>query len=74
MMQTTDTIKLDQYLKWVGLAETGGQAKNLIQAGQVQVNGEIETRRGRQLRAGDTVQMAGDDTVHTVELTSQADR
>lgn len=73
-MRDTDTIKLDQYLKFAGLAETGGQAKNLIQAGQVRVNGEIDTRRGRQLRAGDTVQMAGDDTVHTVELTNPADR
>jgi ribosome-associated protein len=73
-MRDAETIKLDQYLKFVGLVGTGGQAKNLIQAGQVQVNGEIETRRGRQLRTGDKVQMLGDSEVHTVALTDPADR
>jgi ribosome-associated protein len=73
-MRDADTIKLDQFLKFVGLVGTGGQAKNLIQAGQVQVNGEIEIRRGRQLRTGDTVQMLGETEVHTVELTAPADR
>jgi ribosome-associated protein len=73
-MGGTDTIKLDQYLKWVGAVETGGQAKNLIQAGQVLVNGEVETRRGRQLRTGDKVQMRGEEQVHEVALTNPADR
>ena len=50
-----DYIKLDSFLKWMGLASTGGEAKNLIQDGYVLVNGEIETRRGRKLREGDTV-------------------
>jgi ribosome-associated protein len=49
-------IKLDQFLKWVGAADTGGHAKVLIQEGQIQVNGETETRRGRKLRKGDQVQ------------------
>ena len=48
------TIHLDQFLKRCGVA-TGGQAKLLIQGGEVTVNGEIETRRRRQLRAGDEV-------------------
>jgi ribosome-associated protein len=48
-------IKLDQFLKWQQLAQTGGEAKMLIQTGQVSVNGEVETRRGRKLLAGDTV-------------------
>ncbi|ODT74860.1 RNA-binding protein [bacterium SCN 62-11] len=49
-------IKLDQFLKWVGAADTGGQAKVIIQEGLVQVNNEAETRRGRKLRKGDQVQ------------------
>ena len=53
------TIRLDQFLKTCGV-ETGGQAKLLIQAGDVLVNGQVETRRRRQLRAGDRVTL-GDD-------------
>ncbi|WP_299416095.1 RNA-binding S4 domain-containing protein [Acaryochloris sp. IP29b_bin.148] len=48
-------MKLDQFLKFQGLTLTGGQAKYLIQSGLVSVNGEIETRRGRQLKPGDIV-------------------
>jgi ribosome-associated protein len=48
-------LKLDQFLKWAGAVESGGQAKLVIQAEQVMVNGQIETRRGRKLRKGDTV-------------------
>jgi ribosome-associated protein len=48
-------IKLDQFLKLAGLVETGGEAKQLIQTGQVMVNGAIETRRGRKLYHGDIV-------------------
>lgn len=55
----TATIKLDQFLKWVGAAQTGGEAKLLIQDGQVQVNGELELRRGRKLVAGDRVVVLG---------------
>jgi len=55
MTQQDNTIKLDQFLKWVGVAPTGGQAKLLIQDGDVLVNGEIETRRGRKLVTGDRV-------------------
>jgi len=51
----TEYITLDAFLKWVGLAETGGHAKSLIASGQVMVNGEVETRRGRKLRPGDRV-------------------
>ena len=51
-----ETIQLDQFLKLTGLVGTGGQAKLLIQSGQVFVNGEAETRRKRQLVLGDTVQ------------------
>lgn len=55
----TDFIKLDAMLKFAGLVETGGEAKLLIQQGQVQVNGEVCTMRGRKLRGGDTVTLAG---------------
>lgn len=54
----TQTIKLDQFLKWTGMAPTGGQAKILIQFGNVTVNGLVETRRGRKLVAGDRVTVA----------------
>ena len=55
----TEFIKLDSLLKLAGLVETGGEAKLLIQNGQVEVNGEGCTRRGRKLRAGDTVTLDG---------------
>ena len=55
----TDFIKLDAMLKCAGLVETGGEAKLLIQQGQVQVNGEVCTMRGKKLRGGDTVTLAG---------------
>lgn len=48
-------IRLDQFLKLTGLVGTGGQAKVAIQAGEVIVNGEVETRRRRQLHPGDIV-------------------
>lgn len=50
------TIRLDQFLKAQALVGTGGQAKLLIQDGQILVNGAVETRRRRQLREGDLVQ------------------
>lgn len=58
---TTDegTIKLDQFLKFIGIAPTGGQAKLMIQAGNVKVNGTVETRRGRKLVSGNTVTVGG---------------
>lgn len=53
------TIKLDQFLKWQGIVQTGGEAKFLIQDGEVLVNGEVETRRGRKLVWGDRVTVGG---------------
>lgn len=55
----TEFIKLDSLLKLAGLVETGGEAKLLIQNGQVQVNGEVCTMRGKKLRSGDTVTLDG---------------
>lgn len=52
-------IRLDQFLKLLGVADTGGQAKMLVQGGQAKVNGAVETRRGRKLHIGDVVVVAG---------------
>ncbi|CCO08315.1 RNA-binding S4 domain-containing protein [Desulforamulus hydrothermalis] len=52
-------IRLDQFLKWANITDTGGQSKILIQSGQVKVNGVTETRRGKKLKANDTVEVAG---------------
>lgn len=59
MATSSNTIKLDQFLKFVGIAPTGGQAKLMIQDGDVRVNGTIETRRGRKLVPGDKVTAVG---------------
>ena len=58
----TEFIKLDQLLKFSGLCDTGGFAKELIQQGEVKVNGEVCTMRGKKIRSGDTVS-AGEYTV-----------
>lgn len=55
----TEYIKLDQFLKWTGTAESGVDAKDMILGKKVKVNGETEERRGRKLRAGDVVEAAG---------------
>jgi ribosome-associated protein len=60
-----EVIRLGQLLKVAGLADSGGEAKALLAAGEVRVNGEPETRRGRQLHDGDVV-AAGDETVRVV--------
>ncbi|HET9927669.1 MAG TPA: RNA-binding S4 domain-containing protein [Rubrobacter sp.] len=51
---------LGRALKAAGLVGTGGEAKVLIQAGEVSVNGDVETRRGRRLEEGDVVEV-GDE-------------
>lgn len=55
----SEYIKLDQFLKLVDLASTGGHAKFLIQEGVVKVNGEVEIRRGKKLRSGDIIELEG---------------
>lgn len=54
-----DFIKLGQALKAAGLAESGVDAKFVVQDGMVKVNGQVETRRGRKLIAGDIVEYNG---------------
>ena len=53
------SIRLGQFLKLADLVDTGADAKGLLAQGLVRVNGEVETRRGRQLVAGDAVECAG---------------
>jgi ribosome-associated protein len=50
-----ESIRLGQFLKLADLVDTGADAKPLLAAGEVRVNGEVEFRRGRQLAAGDVV-------------------
>jgi ribosome-associated protein len=55
-----ETIRLGQLLKLAGLADSGAEARELVQDGAARVNGEVERRRGRQLHRGDVVDVAGD--------------
>ena len=57
-----ESIRLGQALKLSGLAESGGEARALVEDGVVTVNAEVETRRGRQLRNGDVVAV-GDEAL-----------
>lgn len=55
----TEFIKLQDLLKFAGAVETGGEAKLAIQNGEVSVNGEVCTMRGKKLRPGDKVELDG---------------
>lgn len=57
---STEFIKLQDLLKYAGLVETGGEAKERVQAGEVQVNGEVCVQRGKKIRPGDKVLFAGE--------------
>ena len=56
---TTDYIKLDSALKKAGYVSTGGHAKIVINGGEVKVNGEVCTQRGRKLKEGDSAEYRG---------------
>ena len=56
---TTEFIKLDALLKFAGLTETGGEAKEAVQAGRVKVTGQVCAMRGKKLRPGDVVELDG---------------
>ncbi len=56
---STPQITLGEFLKWAGIAPTGGLAKVLARSGRVRVNGGVEYRRGRQLNPGDRVAVGG---------------
>ncbi len=55
----TEYIKLQDLLKLCGLTGTGGEAKIVIQDGEVRVNGEVCTMRGKKLRSGDVIEFDG---------------
>lgn len=55
----TEYIKLDQFLKFTGLVNTGGEAKNVIQEGRVLVNGNVEKSRGKKLKVNDVIEFDG---------------
>ena len=57
---TTEFIKLDQLLKFANIVATGGEAKLAIQDGDVTVNGEVCTMRGKKIRPGDRVELGGE--------------
>lgn len=60
---STEFIKLDQFIKWCGEADQGSDAKEMVLAGGITVNGEQEIRRGRKLRPGDTVKVKGNEYI-----------
>lgn len=53
---STEYIKLDQFLKWANLVNSGAQAKFLILDGKVKVNNKVELQRGKKLRKGDVIE------------------
>lgn len=61
----TDFIRLDSFLKMCDAVQTGGHAKIVIQEGEVRVNGEICTQRGKKLRPGDKAEF--ENVVYSVE-------
>ena len=54
---TTEFIKLQDLLKFANIVSTGGEAKIIIQEGEVKVNGEVCTMRGKKIRPGDLVEL-----------------
>ena len=54
---STDFIKLEQLIKFIGITQTGGQAKELVLDGECQVNGEVCLQRGKKLKKGDVVKV-----------------
>lgn len=55
----TEYIKLDQFLKWAGIADSGSFAKIMIQSGDISVNGIVAKERGKKLHKGDIINIAG---------------
>lgn len=59
----TEYIKLDSLLKFTGMTETGGLAKEAIKNGKVYVNGDVCTMRGKKIKSGDTVSFNGIEVI-----------
>jgi len=68
---TTEYIRLDGLLKFAGLAQTGGHAKEIIMEGRVKVNGAVRLQRGAKVYPGDVVEY--DETAITVEVSGHDD-
>lgn len=68
MIIHTEFIKLDQLLKWANLVESGAMAKMVILNGDVKLNGQIETRRGKKIYPGDVVEFNGEKIVMEKEV------
>lgn len=56
-------IELCQFIKFAGVAESGGEAKQLVTAGEVRLNGAVETQKSKKLQAGDQVLVRGETLV-----------
>ncbi|HHU91872.1 MAG TPA: RNA-binding S4 domain-containing protein [Halanaerobiaceae bacterium] len=62
----TEGITLNQFLKWASIVGSGAEAKELIQAGEVLVNGVVENRRGRKLKINDIIELRGSNEKYQV--------
>jgi len=69
---TSEYIKLDSLLKYASIASTGGEAKYLVQSGEVFVSGEVCTLRGKKIRPGDVVRCG--DSVLLVKQTKEEEK
>ena len=67
----TEFIKLDQLLKFSGVADIGSEAKQMVLDGIVKVNGEVCTMRGKKVRPGDLVEITGEDIIIRLEVVGE---
>ena len=67
----TEFIKLDQLLKFSGVADIGSEAKQMVLDGIVKVNGEVSTMRGKKIRPGDLVEITGEDIIIRLEVVGE---
>ena len=68
----TEFIKLDQLLKFSGVADIGSEAKQMVLDGIVKVNGEVCTMRGKKIRPGDLVEITGEDIIIRLEVVGES--
>ncbi len=62
----TETIQLDQLLKWAGIIESGGQVRLLIEDQRIKLNGVFETAKRRKIKSGDIIEIVGEGTWRVV--------
>lgn len=65
---TTDFIKLDQLIKYAGIAYSGAEAKDMVINGCASVNGEVCTMRGKKIRSGDVVNLDFEDAAFEITV------